>query len=252
MQIEDIVARIKQDGWCIVEGIIPDDEVGAVRDSIVKTVDAHEDSPPDEFGVTNPARRGIINYDQSFAPYLANKYVMGVAEELWGKFVRITITTPVLNRPGGKPTGWHADWPFNQTHPVVIKEPFPDTPMYMTMIYMLSDFTEENGGHVDSAWQPQVSSRLDHTLRRDQDGPTPQPEAGYRSGGKRAAIRQPDVARRTRQQDRRDQGRGNGPLRAVVAEPERHAAWSPGAGVHDGRGRHQGTEHAYAGPSRRL
>ena len=146
MQIEDVVARIKQDGWSIVEGVIPDDEVGAVRDSIVKTVDAYEDSPPDEFGVTNPARRGIINYDQSFAAYLANKYVMGVTEELWGKFVRITITTPVLNRPGGKPQGWHADWPFNQTHPVVVKEPFPDTPMYLTMIYMLSDFTEENGG----------------------------------------------------------------------------------------------------------
>ena len=145
MEVKDVSVRIKRDGWCVVEGVIPASEVGSIRESIVKTVDFHEHSEPDEFGVTNPSRRGLINYDQSLAPYLANKYVMGITNELWGKWVKITITTPVFNRPGGKPQGWHADWPFNQTHPVAIKEPFPDTPMYLTMIYMLSDFTEENG-----------------------------------------------------------------------------------------------------------
>ena len=87
MEIKDALVRIKRDGWCVVEGIIPENEVGSIRESVVKTVDFHEHSEPDEFGVTNPSRRGIINFDQSFAPYLANNYVMGVADELWGKWV---------------------------------------------------------------------------------------------------------------------------------------------------------------------
>jgi hypothetical protein len=146
MRIEDVVTRFQQDGWCIVEGVIPEDKVGAVRDSVIKTVTEHEGGEPDEGGVTNPVRRGLINYDQSFAPYLADEHIVGTATALWGKFVKITITTPVVRMPGTKPTGWHADWPFNQSHPVVIKEPFPDFPMLMTVIFMLSPFTEETGG----------------------------------------------------------------------------------------------------------
>ena len=146
MDGQEVVARIRQNGWCIVEGVIPEAEVGRVRESIVRTVAAHKDGPPDEVGVTTTASRGLVNLDQSFAPYLADERILGTATELWGDFVRITITTPVLNPPGGSPRPWHADWPFNQMHPVAIKQPFPDFPMLMTVILMLSDFTAENGG----------------------------------------------------------------------------------------------------------
>lgn len=146
MEVKDVSVRIKRDGWCVVEGVIPASEVGSIRESIVKTVDFHEHSEPDEFGVTNPSRRGLINYDQSLAPYLANKYVMGVTNELWGKWVKITITTPVFNRPGGKPQGWHADWPFNQTNAAHIPAPYGGAPIKLSSLWMLSEFSPHTGG----------------------------------------------------------------------------------------------------------
>lgn len=146
MNVSNVISHIQQDGWCIIEGVIPDDEVKAVRDSVVKTVEDHGKSKPDKVGVTNPLSRGLINYDQSFAPYLDDHHIIGVANHLWGKYVKITVTTPVTRMPGKPYVGWHADWPFNQTHHVNIKEPFPDTPMLMTVIFMLSPFNEKTGG----------------------------------------------------------------------------------------------------------
>ena len=143
MSISDIMTRIRDDGWTIVDSIIPEDKVGKIRESIVATVEDAKASPNSMDLRT--AQGSLINVNQSFAPYLSDPRIVGVAEALWGQHVKITITTPVILFPGGSPQGFHSDWPFNQKHAAVIETPYPDTPLLLTVIFMLSDFTLKNG-----------------------------------------------------------------------------------------------------------
>ena len=143
MTISDTTTRIKEDGWAVVEGIIQENEVEEIRDSIVATVEeARASSISEDLRIVQGS---LINRNQSLAPYLADPRIVKVAEALWGRHVKITITTPVVLFPGGNPTGFHSDWPFNQKHAAAIEAPYPDTPLLLTVIFMLSAFTLENG-----------------------------------------------------------------------------------------------------------
>lgn len=145
MTNEETLSRLKWDGWCVVEGVIPDDEVSTVRESVLATVKVAE-SATDPTRAMKVVRGSLINVDQSFAPYVSDPRIVRVAEALWGKHVKITITTTVVNFPGNRPAGWPSDWPFNQKHAAIVPAPYPDTPMLITVIFMLVDFTNENGG----------------------------------------------------------------------------------------------------------
>ncbi|MYI98477.1 MAG: hypothetical protein F4104_02330, partial [Gemmatimonadetes bacterium] len=82
---EDLVKRIKIEGWCVVDGVIPPDEVVKVRDSLVATADGR----PEDLENGRHAVRGIIAYDPAIAPYLSDDRIMGVAEAFFGMHVRI-------------------------------------------------------------------------------------------------------------------------------------------------------------------
>ena len=143
MKLDEILLRLKMDGWCIVPGVIPQGAVEAVRES-VQTTTGEAGGYSNIEGVG--AATGLLASDQSFAPYLVDGSVLGVAEALFGPYVRISFTTAIINRPGNNRGGWHSDWPFNQNNAGHIPAPYPDAVMHMTTIWMLSPFTAENGG----------------------------------------------------------------------------------------------------------
>ena len=60
--------------------------------------------------------------------------------------MRISFTNTLITDPGNQRGGWHADWPYNQEKPGHIPVPYPDFPMQLSTLWMLSDFTLENGG----------------------------------------------------------------------------------------------------------
>ena len=88
----------------------------------------------------------VINYDQSFAPYVADSRILALAKMLLGPNVRISFTSAIINDPGKLRTTWHADWPFNQTGACHVSTPYPDRIMHLTALIMVSPFTEANGG----------------------------------------------------------------------------------------------------------
>ena len=47
MTFEQALLRVKMDGWCVLDGIIPADEVAAVRDSVSASVEKHPYLLPD-------------------------------------------------------------------------------------------------------------------------------------------------------------------------------------------------------------
>ena len=108
MNIEQAVTRVKEDGWTIVPGIIPEDEVAGVRESVLATIEEAESASPEW---KRRVSGSFFTINQSLAPYVSDRRIVGVAEALWGRHVKITVTTPVVRsawkqaRRGGTPTG---------------------------------------------------------------------------------------------------------------------------------------------------
>ena len=136
--------RIRRDGWCVVEGVIPEDEVDAIRDHVSHSTEIHGRAQAAEQGIGHVP--GFIRYDQSLAPYLVDARLMALLEALLGSFIKVSFTTATINRPGNPRGRWHADWPFNQINAAHVPAPYPDAVMHITTLWMLSPFTRENGG----------------------------------------------------------------------------------------------------------
>ena len=157
MSTEAALHQLKMNGYCVLEGIIPNDKIDEVRESVVTAQAAHHEkaeaalaktrSRGHRVGVQGVANmRGVINETQIFAPYLADERIMALTDALFGPYVRISCTDCVINYPGNERGYWHADWPYNQTNATHIPAPYPDTIMHLSTIWMLTPFGPETGG----------------------------------------------------------------------------------------------------------
>ena len=113
MSLDQALQHLKMDGWYVMEGIIPENEVDAVCESVERSTVVHRNpNAPDAIGHVP----GFIRYDQSIAPYLADRRMLALAEALLGPHARVSFTTGTINYPGNERGGWHGDWPFNQNN----------------------------------------------------------------------------------------------------------------------------------------
>lgn len=154
---QDRLRQLDMDGFCVVEAVIPGDVVENVRDSVVAAQKrCHEESQKrlaatrargHRVGVPGVAPlKQVINETQKFAPYLADRRIMEVVENLFGPFARISCTDVVINNPGCGRGYWHADWPYNQTNSSNVPAPYSGAqPLHLSTIWMLTDFRPDNG-----------------------------------------------------------------------------------------------------------
>lgn len=143
MDLDQYLLSMQMNGWCVIEGVIPEEEVDAVRTSVEESTLVHRNpEAPERIGHVS----SFICYDQSLAPYLADQRILDLAESLLGQHVRISFTSATINYPGNSRLGWHADWPFNQNNAGHIPAPYPDIVMHLTTLWMLAPFTSKNGG----------------------------------------------------------------------------------------------------------
>ena len=88
MQIEEILNQLDVEGYCVIEGVIPANEVGAVRASMAATMQKEYEVAMEQAatvrakghrigGAGVQALPGILNLDQSFAPYLTDARITG-------------------------------------------------------------------------------------------------------------------------------------------------------------------------------
>ena len=142
-EVKSVLATLKRDGFCVMKQLIPATEVAAVRESVVKSVKQHTDTPYPLGHVS-----GFLRVDQSYAPYLANPRLLAVVDQLFGEFARISFVTGSVNSPGIKRGNVHADWPYNQSARARVRAPYPDVLMNLVTMWMLTDYTVENGGTI--------------------------------------------------------------------------------------------------------
>ena len=156
MDVSELVSRICEAGYCIVEDVIPADRTEDVCRQVVAAQQAHHAQSEEELARIRARghRVGVpgvgllkqaINATQCFAPYLADERILDIAEAFFGDYVRISCTDCVINHPGTERGYWHADWPYNPTNTTHIKAPYPDAMMHLSSIWMLTPFTHENG-----------------------------------------------------------------------------------------------------------
>ena len=144
-KLEEQLMHLKLDGWCIVKNVIPENEVSGVRDSVASATQRHQRADaPSKIG----HRTGLINYDQSFAPYLMAPHFFELIRAALGPHVRVSFTSAMVNYPGNVRGTMHADWPFNQHNAGHIPAPYPDFVAHLTTLWMLSPFTPENGATI--------------------------------------------------------------------------------------------------------
>ncbi len=157
MEPAEIARHIRENGCCIVEDVIPSGEVGGIRKRVLRAQAANDAAHQAREEATRArghrvGARGVgvlkqaINHDQSFAPYLADRRIVGALEIIFGPWLRISCTDVVVNHPGNERGYWHADWPFNQTNASNVPTPYPDAMMHASSLWMLTDFTAANGG----------------------------------------------------------------------------------------------------------
>ena len=143
MKQQQLLQRLRTDGWCVIEDVIPAEQVDGVRQQVEQSVAEHRD-PQAPAGIGHVS--GFIRVDQSLAPYLAAPPMLALAEAMLGSHVRISFTSATINYSGNARGGWHADWPFNQNNAGHIPAPYPDAVMHLTTLWMLAPFTADNGG----------------------------------------------------------------------------------------------------------
>ena len=79
MSLDQALQHLKIDGWYVMEGVIPESEVDAVRQSVERSTLVHcNPNAPDGIGHVP----GFIRYDQSIAPYLADRRMLALVEAL--------------------------------------------------------------------------------------------------------------------------------------------------------------------------
>lgn len=161
MKIEEILFHLKLSGWCVLDGIIPEDEVEDVKESIVLSAENQVAGQKDSEGRgqaqgaevydtsgSEVAIRNLINVNQSFARYLSDKRILDSAKVLFGPYIRMRTGKGFVDYPGCKRGNLHGDGPFNQRSPVCVFAPYQDAVMQLTTVWMFSPFTKDNGGTI--------------------------------------------------------------------------------------------------------
>ena len=155
--VEGYLARLSVEGFCIIENVIPPDRVGVVCDAVLGAVESVSDETLAKAAeVRSKGHRlnaqgvqavpGLLNLDQSVAPYLADARIMSITRSLFGEWVRSSNTSGLVNFPGNDRAYWHADWPYNQTNASHIPAPYPEEVMKLSSLWMLSEFSPATGG----------------------------------------------------------------------------------------------------------
>lgn len=134
--------QLQEQGFCILDAVIPSAAIPALRASAEATAIAHDSRTAE--GVWHVG--GVLTYDQSIAPWIGHRRVLDVVEAAFATSeLRVTFTTLQVNQPRCSQQIWHADG--HRSQPSRFPAPFDGLrrPAHINTLWMLSDFTPANG-----------------------------------------------------------------------------------------------------------
>jgi ectoine hydroxylase-related dioxygenase (phytanoyl-CoA dioxygenase family) len=132
MNLTEAKTRIADDGYCILEGLIDPSEAERL-DALARPLMAHQ---------TGYVKlEGALNHIPELARLCDHPAVLEIAEHLLSEpFYLVNNVCTMWCQPGSSAGGLHSDWPLGN-----VPQPWPRFPFLMQTMWMLTDFTPDNG-----------------------------------------------------------------------------------------------------------
>ena len=138
VDLEDIQSRIDDQGYAIVPSVISPEKVDQIR-AIVEDLLVAEKT--DQHVESKAQRVGQIAIKHPvFTDLMCHELVVGVWHNWLGRDMICSTWTSNTYYPGHDTIGWHADYPY-----WALEQPWPSGNFTGQTIWMLDDFSRENG-----------------------------------------------------------------------------------------------------------
>ena len=134
MNVEETKARLDEVGFCLVQGVVQDDEAERMAERYFELHEQHFDGAQ-----KYQSLQGLMNLDQLCWPWLAYPPMLELARACLGPEIRLAEVCSKSVLPGSESGGVHAD-------AMGMPSPLPRQMWLLNTMWMLTDFTEENGG----------------------------------------------------------------------------------------------------------
>ncbi len=134
---------LERDGFVVVADVLSEQEVGRVRSSLVEVARREraagiDHDPKWEDGPRNQRVFGLLNKGAEFVNIVEHPVALALMNHLLDPAFLLSSITANITGPGSHPMYLHYDQDY-------VPGPWPAFPLVANIIWMLDDFTEENG-----------------------------------------------------------------------------------------------------------
>ncbi|TMC49182.1 MAG: phytanoyl-CoA dioxygenase family protein [Chloroflexi bacterium] len=139
--LQQATAELEENGYCLLRDALDRDRLGAVRQRVVEVAAAEIADGTDYVyeGGSNQRVWTLLNKGDVFVDLALEPRILEVMEQLLGSGFLLSNIDANIAGPGGKPMFLHADQSY-------VPAPWPwPFPLVANVMWMLDDFTPENG-----------------------------------------------------------------------------------------------------------
>lgn len=134
-------ADLDQIGYCVVEDVLAPDELGRVRAVLAEVARKEREDGVAAIGIDGPRNQrvyALTHKGAEFRMLLEHPMLWALMEHVLGPGFLLSSITANIAGPGGPAMVLHADQGY-------VPSPWPPFPLVANLMWMLDDFTEENG-----------------------------------------------------------------------------------------------------------
>lgn len=141
-RLDHVENDLRELGYHIIENVISPDEADEAREVIWKLIDEDIENGQDHSYGDGKIRRvwAIVGKSPIFRHFIQHPTVIAVWKRMLGEDVIASTFTANVVGPGAPTGGWHIDYPY-----WAMQTPFPAGSLTGQTVWMLDDFTIENG-----------------------------------------------------------------------------------------------------------
>jgi hypothetical protein len=146
--LDRVEKMLRSSGTCTITNVISAAEADAARLAVQKLAEADRARGHHHVYGDGKIRRvwGLVGKDEIFRRLIQHPLVIAIWKRILGEDLIASSFTANIVGPGAPGGGWHADYPYWMMRP-----PFPVGFLAAQTIWMLDDFTPQNGATV---WIP--------------------------------------------------------------------------------------------------
>lgn len=139
-EMDELKAELDEYGFVVLHNLIPVEQAERMATRLMEIMNQQ----PDAHRLYQNLR-GVFNYDDedTFVPLVTHPVVLELAKHLLGDGMQMAEVGAVWNKPGAAAGSLHADVPVGWFASQGL--PIPDVCFMVNCIWMLTEFTRENG-----------------------------------------------------------------------------------------------------------